>query len=161
MFTNILLIALIVLHIVSFRESLLVLLRGEKRQLFYQKLKQARNEIWGLEFKKFQTLELIELIRLDRDKAKEAADACRVESEREHKPETKTELLAKKAIAEDNAERFEKQIVMLQNEVNGVAYNPGDPNKGIEPNQGQQGLNDTIASINEIIKMFVLYLRTL
>lgn len=161
MITNILIIVLIVLHAVSFRESLLVLVRGEKKQHFYSKLKQARGQAWEMEFKKFQTMELMELIRLDRDKAKEAADACRVESEREHKPETKAELLQKKTIAEDNAERYEKQIVMLQNEVNGVAYNPGDPEKGIEPNPGQQGLNDTIAAIGEITKMFVLYLKTL
>lgn len=131
------------------------LFASPKKRHFLRRLANAQASIWDKEFQTFQTQEMREMIRLDRDRAQEAADAFRVESENPiHKPETKTELEKKQKIALDNVTRFTAQMKMLDEEVAGRPYVS-------EEDPGKQGLRDTIASLNELKKMFVSYLKTL
>ncbi len=152
--TNLLLTVLVVLALFIYRDQFKKVFTSPKKRHFLMKLDQANAQIWDLEFQKYQTLEMREMIRLDRDRAMETADAFRVELEREHKEETKKELEAKKLQAEDNAKRFGAQMEMLDGEVNGRPYVNDE-------NPGKQGINDTIASIAEVRKMFVAYLARL
>lgn len=127
---------------------------SDKKKYFQRKLQNTREAIWGLEFKKFQTIELREQIRKDRDRAKEAVDAFEAELKRDHKEGTTEALEKQKAEAQENADRFEAQIKMLDAEVAGRPYvSPED--------QGEQGITDNIAALNEMVKMFVSYINTL
>lgn len=161
MLTNILLAILVVLYLIIYRLQIRLSLMGAKKRHFFERLNRVNQDIWDKEFQKLQTMEMRESIRLDRDRAMEAVDAFKVVLKTDHKPETVTELESKKKQAEDNAERFTAQLRMLDEEVVGAPYMPANPSKGLEERLGKEGLNDTIASTNEVKKMIVSYIKSL
>lgn len=168
MFTNIALTVLLALMVVQNVKWILSSLNPKKRH-FEARLKTLEKNIWDKDFEKFQTLEIREGVRLDRDKAMEKVDAFETELLREHKPETIAQLTAQRDEAKADAARFEAQIGMLDREVNGKPYVPAHKVKNTETGEetevpvdmGQQGITDTIASLSELKKMFVSYLQTL
>lgn len=168
MLTNTLLIVLVVLWVFIYRKQFTLFFMSAKKRHFIEKLENVTKSIWDKEFQKFQALEMREAIRLDMDRQNEAVDAFKVELARpDHKPETLAVLTAKMTEAQNNANRFKAQIQMLDNEIAGQPFNPGnagDSEKGIapaDPTPGTQGLNDVLASMNEVGKMFKAFIKTL
>lgn len=118
------------------------------------KIWNLQRQIWDFEFKKHSTLELREQIRIDRDRQMEQLDALSLEIEKSHKADTKKELENRLSQAKETVGRFESQMKMLDEEVNGVPFkSPEEP--------GRQGINDTLGSLAETKKMVENYLKTL
>lgn len=126
---------------------------NQKKKYFKLKARNVQKMIWDLEFKIFKVRELREGIRLDRDRALETVHALDAEIKRDHEPETLKELEAQKKLHQENAERFEKQLKMLDVEIE------GQPAEGDNP--GVQGINDQLAGLRELVKMINEYLREL
>lgn len=132
-----------------------------KRKHFEKKLAGIQAQIFDKEFQKHQAIQIREEVRLDRDRALEAVDAFETELKKEgHQPNTISELTAKRDEAKANADRFTAQMKMVDEQVEGVAYVPANAEKGTAEVIGQQGINDTISSLNEVRKMVVSYLKT-
>lgn len=130
------------------------ILFNRKKRYFLGKKWTLQRQIWELEFKKHSTMEIRELIRLDRDRLKESVDALNVELGKEHKDETKKELESRKVVLEDTIGRYEAQMKMLDEEVQGLPYkSPEDV--------GKQGIDDTIASLMETLKLVESYVKSL
>lgn len=161
MLTNVLLAAILISNLLIFRDGVVSLFRSKKKIHFLRKRDNFLQNIWDKEAQKFLTQEMRESIRLDRDRESEKVDALETEIKRDHKEETLKALQVKLDQAKENVDRFTKQMVMLDNEITGVPYTPGDAENGVEANPGQQGLNDTIASLGEANRMYTKYTETL
>lgn len=133
------------------------LFASPRKRHFITRLRNIEVSIWDKEYLKHQAREIREGVRLDRDRALEAADALKIEVAKDHAPETKKELEDRLAHQIDNAQRFEAQIKMLDEQVEGRPYSPASEGKEADP--GVQGINDTLGSLAEMRKMLTSYLK--
>lgn len=126
---------------------------NRKYRIFAKKIKDVDATIWDFEFKVAKSRQVREGVRQDRDRAVEAA--LHVGRQLEAKPAgvDLKKLESDKAALEDNAKRYEAQMKMVDEQINGV------PAKGVDP--GQQGILDTIASLVELREMYKSYLNTI
>jgi hypothetical protein len=153
MITNILLSILVLLYVIIYHQNILRTFKSPRTKFIEFKLEQTDTQIMEKEIQKFSALEMRESIRLDRDKSSEACDALEAEAKRDHKEGTTETLTAKLKDMREDVVRYERQMQMLDDEVNGLPYQSPE-------NPGKQGINDIIASLNEARKMFVSYLES-
>lgn len=121
---------------------------NKKKRFFKAKIDAVTKNIWDLEFKVEKTLQVREGVRQDRDKMKDAQ--FKIETELKTKPNDK-KLTDELAQVVDTINRYEKQMKMLDDQINGVPAH--------EDNPGENGINDTISSLAELRKMYQDYLR--
>lgn len=125
-----------------------------KKSFFKKKLVDCQKVIWELEFKIAKSRQLREGIRQDREFAVE--NVAQIEARLKQKDiskEEKEQLETSLAIHKDNVQRYERQITMVDNEINGIPANGEDP--------GQEGIKDRIAGYAELREMYKSYLKTL
>lgn len=120
-----------------------------KKKHFKRKLKNLDKTIWDLEFKKQQAGVLREKIRLDRDNKLNHRNMVEAKLK-----ENKTEEL-EKALTEANdiLTRFEAQLKMIDEQIQGGTPTPEDPSG--------EGVMGQIARLYELKKMVIDYIATL
>ena len=111
-----------------------------KKQFFKNKEKQVQYSIWELEFKIKKSRDIREEVRQQRDVAVETLAVLEKEEKKDE---------ARLAKQKDDISRYERQMQMLDNEINGV------PAEGENP--GQNGLLDTLRSYAELKNMYKEY----
>lgn len=116
---------------------------NKKKKHFKRKLFDVERAMWDLEFKMGQAGELREKIRLDRD-----AQVIRVTA-LEGKKESEEELAKVKELVE----RYEKQMKMIDDQVNGGTPAEDDPTG--------EGIVGKIARLHELKVMLTNYIKTL
>ncbi len=115
-----------------------------KKEFFKAKLKAKTREVWDLEFKVEQTALMRESIRQDRDKL---LDTQAKLAEAVAKTPNDKKLEAELAEITDTIGRYEKQMKMLDDQINGAAPSEQNP-------MGEIGINEQLASLAEIRKMY-------
>lgn len=118
-----------------------------KYRFFARKVKAVTKQIWDYEFKVEKTMQIREGIRRDRDSLIDAQH--KLEAAFKAAPNDK-KVEADYLAVNDNIKRFEAQMKMLDDQINGVPANGDNP--------GENGVNDTIASLAELRQMYKQYL---
>jgi predicted nucleic acid-binding Zn-ribbon protein len=124
-----------------------------KKRLFKKKIKDVQNSIWEFEFKVSKSRQVREGIRQDRDRQLEAAErvAATLKGEED---KAKIEALTKElTIFTENAKRFEQQMQMIDDQIQGIPAKDDNP--------GQQGINDTLKSLAELREMYKDHIKSL
>lgn len=120
-----------------------------KKKHFKRKLKNLDKTIWDLEFKKQQAGVLREKIRLDRDNKLNHRNMVEAKLK-----ENKTEELEKALTeANDTLTRFEAQLKMIDEQIQGGTPTQEDPSG--------EGVMGQIARLYELKKMVIDYIATL
>lgn len=125
---------------------------NRKYRYFRSKVNDVTASIWDLEFKIAKSRQVREGVRQDRDRALEAVNQITLRIEGTKDKDAVKKLEEEKAKFEDNAKRYEAQMRMIDEQVNGV------PAEGENP--GQQGLLETLASLTELRSMYRDYAKT-
>ena len=147
------LLALILLAEVT--RLVLTHLPTSKRQHFKQKLAGTQKMIWDLEFKVFKTREVREDIRKEYDQMK--ARIHNLEQQitqfpKEKDPAEKARLEDDKVRAEANRDRYERQMKMIDNEIDGLKPSSENPD-------GATGIMEQIDSLQELKGMLTDWLK--
>lgn len=122
-----------------------------KKKHFKRKLKNLDKTIWDLEFKKQQAGVLREKIRLDRDNKLNHRNMVEAKLKLE---ENKNEELEKALTeANDTLTRFEAQLKMIDEQIQGGTPTPEDPSG--------EGVMGQIARLHELRIMLTNYIKTL
>lgn len=126
---------------------------SKKYRVFSKKISDVQMSIWEFEFKVAKSRQIREGIRQDRDRAVETIH--KIESVmKEEKDKDRLESLDKERnVMADNAKRFELQMKMVDEQIQGV---PADGE-----NPGQQGILDTIKNLVELRTMYKDHLKTI
>lgn len=124
---------------------------NKKYRFFSGKVFDVTRSIWEYEFKIAKTLQVREGIRQDRDRAIEAIIQIDARLKGSKDKKEKDVLTKELDGMKENVRRYEAQMTMLDNQVNGVKAEGNNP--------GEQGLNDTIASLAELREMYKSYLK--
>lgn len=126
---------------------------SRKYRYFARKVVAVQNSIWEVDFKIAKSRQIREGVRQDRDRAVEAAqqitaaiaaavdDAQKAELEKQHEAQL------------ENKRRYEAQIKMIDDQINGV------PASGENP--GQEGLMDTLKAYAELREMYKSFLNSI
>lgn len=122
---------------------------NQKKKHFKRKLKNLEKTIWDLEFKKQQAGVLRERIRLDRDNKLNHKNM--IEAKLKEKQTDELEKALKEAT--DTLERYESQMKMIDEQIQGGTPTPEDPSG--------EGVIGQIARLQELKKMVVDYIATL
>lgn len=117
-----------------------------KKKFFKRKIKAVTCQIWDLEFKVEKSLQVREGVRQDRDRMNDAKN--KVEAALKAKPKDEALLKEFEGIV-DTIKRYELQMKMIDNEINGV--------KAEGENPGQNGIMETIDSLAELRRMLKDY----
>lgn len=128
-----------------------------RKRHFEDRLRGTRATIWDLQFKVFKTREIREGIRRDYDQMKSRIST--MEQQIKDWPADKDvgdrkRIEDDKVRAERDAERYVKQMQMLDVEVEGAKPTAENP-------QGHTGLTQQIDSLREVEKMVQDYLKDL
>lgn len=137
--------------------SYLIIRKPSKKRYFNGKLQGTRNMIWDFEFKVFKTREIREDIRQQYDQMLSRIEGYKTQLENwpaEQPEEDKKRVEDLRTLAERDAERFLKQMQMLDAEIEGVK--PTVENQG-----GQVGVSEQIDSLREVEGMLKDYVKTL
>ena len=126
--------------------NILKQLTNPKYKLFTRKIRDVQLSIWEQEFKVAKSRQVREGVRQDRDRAVNAV--LNLDASVKDKAQEK-ELAEQKATLQDNIKRYEAQMKMIDDQINGV------PAKGEDP--GIQGIMENIASLVELKGMFKSY----
>lgn len=118
---------------------------NQKKKFFKNKLKQIQYSIWDLEFKVNKSRQVREGIRQDRDRMVESIQKVEAAIKAETDKTKKKELEDQLTVFKDNQVRFESQMKMIDNEINGVVASQENP--------GQQGILETIQGLSELKRM--------
>lgn len=148
---------LAVIAIAEVHRSYLSVRPRSKKAYFKSRLESTTGTIWDLEFKVFKTREIREEIRQSYDQM-----CSRIQSYDEQiknwpadKPEAERKTIEdQKVLAERDAERYVKQMQMLDAEVDGLKPTAENP-------QGQVGINEQIDSLREVQGMLKDYLASI
>lgn len=133
------------------------LMPTSKKGFFKAKLKQTRQTIWDLEFKIFKTREIREEIRQQYDQMLSRIDNLKGQIANwpaDADPAEKARIADQQALAERDAERFVRQMQMLDAEVDGLKPTVDHPN-------GQIGISEQVDSVREVSSMITDYVKTL
>lgn len=134
--------------------NILKWLTNEKYRFFYAKIGAVQKSIWDLDFKIEKSRQVREGVRQDRDRAIESLNMINTRLKAEDiSPEEKEKLEQDLAIYTDNVSRYERQMKMIDGQIQGV------PAQGENP--GEQGILETIASYAELKAMYKHYLKNL
>ena len=133
--------------------NILKWLTSEKYRFFYTKFRNVQKSMWELDFKIAKARGLREGIRQDRDRAIEASGNIdnRLKSGETLDADTSAQLLKQKDDLLDSVKRYEAQMKMIDNQINGV------PAEGENP--GENGHMDTLGSLAELRVMYKDYLN--
>lgn len=119
-----------------------------KYRFFMKKISDVERSILEYEFKIAKSRQVREGVRQDRDRALESAKRLSVALTGATKDQT-IDLEKQIATQEDNAKRFEAQMKMVDDQIQGTKPSESDP--------GQQGIIDIIASLTELLTMYKDY----
>ena len=135
--------------------SYLSVRKPSKKRYFNGKLQGTKNLIWDLEFKVFKTREIREEIRQQYDQMLSRIEGYKAQLENpDITEEEKGRVTDLKTLAERDAERFMKQMQMLDAEIEGLKPTAENPN-------GQVGVAEQIDSLREVQSMLTDYTKTL
>ena len=127
---------------------------NEKKKYFAKKIDAVRKSIWDLEFKRDKTLTIKEEVRqtYDNTKSKIASIESQIELLKDDKSKKGDVANMKDDITrlQQDAERYEAQMVQLEMEVFGAKPSAENP-------QGVQGINHTIDAYQELLVMLQEY----
>lgn len=126
---------------------------NSKYRFFNKKVKDVTKSIWELEFKIEKSRQVREGVRQDRDKTMEFIYQTKAHLEGTTDKELKEKLQADITLAENNSTRYEAQMKMIDNQINGRPVEGEDP--------GEQGIMDTVKSLIELRGMYKDYLKKL
>ena len=127
---------------------------NKKVKFFKEKLKRIEKSIWDLEFKLTESRKVREGIRLDRDRIVETQGLMNTKLEdKTLTEEARTKLEQDLTKAKDTQTRFERQMQMLDNELNGKI--------ATETEDGIQGVNYQIESLVSLREMTKNYIKKL
>ena len=124
-----------------------------KKQFFKKKLKEIDYATWDLEFKINKSRQVREGVRLDRDRAVEAIARVTVAIEGTKDKEEKKKLQADLQVLEENKARYEAQMKMVDEQIEGVTATEQTP--------GQTGLLEVVRSHVELKSMVKDYIKEL
>lgn len=100
---------------------------NKKKSYFKRKLKHEDQKLWELEFKIIQSRKIREGVRQDRDRTVEGRNRIEVALKDEQLPEDKkTQYESDLKATNETISRYEKQIQMIDDQVNGF---DGDENR--------------------------------
>lgn len=121
-------------------------LTSKKYRFFAKKVRDVQYNIWDLDFKVAKSRQVREGVRQDRDRCIEAVQNIETKIKEAKEGDDIQKLTAERDGIADNARRFEAQMKMIDDQIQGV------PAEGTNP--GQQGINDTIRSLAELRNMY-------
>ena len=127
---------------------------NKKKAHFVQKLVAVERTIWDLEFKIAKSRQVREGVRQDRERALQGIEAISAQLNGTVSTEEKEKMETEKANMVDMATRFEKQMQMIDTEINGQAPTEDMP-------QGVQGIMEQIAGFVSLKEMYTDYIKTI
>ena len=122
-------------------------------RFFHRKLYAVQASIWEAEFKAAKSRQVREGVRQDRDRAKEAMNNIDAALGSEKDKDKRKKLEQEKAAFADNVTRYEAQMRMIDDQINGFA--------GDEKHEPIVGLIEQIKSYTELMLMYKDYMRQL
>lgn len=125
---------------------------NKKYQFFQEKIDAVTKTIWDFEFKISKSRQVREGVRQDRDRAVEAAQHIKVKSEGA-KGDDKKKLEDELAKMVENKERYEKQMKMIDDQIQGA--------NATENSDAVIGLNEQLKSLVELKQMYKSYSESL
>lgn len=124
-----------------------------KKRFFKEKIDAVTKTIWEMEFKLSKSRQIREGVRLDRDKAMEAINNIVIVLEKENNEDKKEQYKKEKANFEENIKRYEKQMEMLDKQINGFI--------GDETHEPIVGIIEQIKSYTELRLMYQQHIDSL
>lgn len=100
-------------------------LTSRQYRVFYKKTKDHQVAIWELEFKIAKSRQLREGVRQDRDRAVESVNRLKAVIEQEKDKAVKAQLEEQSKAHQENADRFEKQMALIDGQINGTTDESG------------------------------------
>lgn len=122
---------------------------NKKYKYFKSKFEQVQREIWNLDFKIAKSRQVREGIRQDRDHALNSLNAIETALKEKKTPELEKD----KASLEDNVKRYEAQMKMIDEQIEGGFVSDENP-AGI-------GIKEQMKSLAELRNMYEDYLKKL
>lgn len=122
---------------------------NRKYRLFAKKIKNVQMTIWEFDFKVMKSQQIREGVRQDRERAVEALQQVEAQLKAAPTPE----LEAQKKGFLDNIARYEKQMQMIDRQVQGF--------NGSETEEPVVGILEEIGSLSELREMYKQYLTTI
>lgn len=129
------------------------LFKTKKQKLFLRKIDDVQIAIWELDFKIAKSRMIREGVRQDRERAIEGIQRVDTALAVETTEERKKALEAEKVRLEENVGRFEKQMAMVDKQINGFLGN--------ETEEPVIGMVEQIASYAELREMYKEHLNTI
>jgi len=126
---------------------------NKKKRFFKQKIYSVQAAIWEVEFKISKSRMVREGVRLDRDRAKEALNQMEAAINAAKTDEEKKNIEAQKAQMQENVIRYEKQMKMVDDQINGAA--------GDDTHEPVVGLIEQLKSYIELKLMYEQHLETI
>lgn len=121
-----------------------------KKQFFKDKIERVTYEIWDCEFKVSKTRQIREEVRRTRDNTVEGIKLTTARLENETDEELKKKTQEELSVLVDDKARFERQMEMLDNQVNGFI--------GDETHEPVIGVIEQIGSLTELREMYKSYI---
>lgn len=122
-----------------------------KKKFFKSKIERVQYETWEIEFKVAKSRQVREGVRQDRDRAIETVRILSERMKNEKNKETKKKLQSEHDTFFENISRYEKQMEMLDNQINGYA--------GDDIHEPVIGLIEQLASLAELKTMYTDYVK--
>lgn len=117
-----------------------------KKEFFKDKIKSVQCTIWEVEFKINKSRQVREGVRLDRDRAKEAINNIDAGLPSQKDEKAKAQMESDKAGLQENVSRYEKQMKMIDDQINGF--------QGDETHEPIVGLLEQLKSYTELMLMY-------
>ena len=131
---------------------------NKKYRFFVGKISNVEKSIWELDFKISKSRQVREGVRQDRDRAVENKNHAQINVDKETDKDKKAELEQQVALNEDNIKRYEAQMKMIDDQIQGVAKQ--DPSEEYPDGiPAVVGILETIASLSELKLMYKEFLK--
>lgn len=124
-----------------------------KYRMFSKKIRDVRTAIEEQKFKIAKSRQIREGVRQDRERVAQAVFNLDEALKNEKDKDRIAKMTEERAANAEAVTRYEKQMQMIDNQINGV------PASGDQP--GEQGILDTIASLTELLSMYKEYRETI
>ncbi len=121
---------------------------NKKKRFFNKKIGDVTKSIWELDFKVAQSAQVREGVRRDRDQQLDRLAQLEAQVKGADKKD-KEAITAQIEETKANATRFEAQMKMIDDQINGV--------KASQESDGQVGILETISSLAELREMYKDY----
>lgn len=133
---------------------------SRKYRMFTRKIRDVQTNMWEYEFKIAKSRQVREGVRQDRDRSLENVQQIETILKTEIRPEVVAKITDDKAKHLENAGRYERQMKMIDDQINGVVAIPATA-ENPEGNPGQEGIIGIIASLLELKNMYTDYRRSI